>query len=70
MSVVGQSRRSDPTPMTSGLPLKADILRVCQHVSKVPLTDIGCPSFNDFEGLRASVSLGVADWMKLTNDSR
>jgi len=56
--------------MTSGLPLKADILRVCQHVSKVPLTDIGCPSFNDFEGLRASVSLGVADWMKLTNDSR
>src|SRR6267154_4722522 len=42
-----------------------DILRARRHVSNVPLTDI-----NYFEGLRASISLGVADWIKLTTDSR
>ncbi len=35
-SVLGQSRRSDRGPTTSGLPLKADVLSVRRHVSKVP----------------------------------
>src|SRR5260370_42466927 len=39
MSAEGQSRRSDRAPMTSGLPLKADILRGRRHVSKVPCMD-------------------------------
>ena len=36
VSALGQSRRSDPAPVTSGLPRKADNFRVRRHVSKVP----------------------------------
>jgi hypothetical protein len=39
-SALGQSRRSDRAPMTSGLPRLADIFRVRRHVSKVPQADI------------------------------
>jgi hypothetical protein len=35
MSVVGQKRRFDRAPITSGLPRKADMFRVRRHVSKV-----------------------------------
>jgi hypothetical protein len=40
MSAVGQSRRFDVVRAISGLPLQTDILRVRQHVSKVPKSDI------------------------------
>ena len=36
MSDMGQSRRFDRAPLTSGLPRLADILGVSRHVSKVP----------------------------------
>ena len=37
---MGQSRHSNCAPVTSGLPLKADVSRAHRHVSKVPITDI------------------------------
>jgi hypothetical protein len=36
MSIVAQKRHFGRTPLTSGLPRLADILRVIRHVSKVP----------------------------------
>jgi hypothetical protein len=36
MSYVGQKRRFDRCPVTSGLPRLTDILSVRRHVSKVP----------------------------------
>jgi hypothetical protein len=36
-SALGQKRRFDLLPMTSGLPLSTDILRVRRHVSNVPI---------------------------------
>jgi len=36
---MGQKRRFDRRPATSGLPRSADIRRVRRHVSKVPGTD-------------------------------
>src|SRR4030088_1343960 len=40
MSVQGHSRRFRRPPTTSGLPLQADIIRVCLHVSKVPFSEV------------------------------
>jgi hypothetical protein len=40
MSELGHSRRFRRPPTTSGLPLQADIIRVCLHVSKVPQADM------------------------------
>jgi len=37
MSALGQNRRFDSRPATSGLPRLADILRVIRHVFKVPI---------------------------------
>ena len=39
MSVMGQSRRFGGVPMTSGLPLKTDIVTVRRDVSNVPLAE-------------------------------
>jgi len=39
MSLLGQSRRFDDAPITSGLPLLTDIGGTGRHVSKVPQTD-------------------------------
>jgi hypothetical protein len=36
MSQLGHSRHFERRPVTSGLPLSTDILRVRRHVSKVP----------------------------------
>jgi hypothetical protein len=36
VSEMGQSRRFDRSPTTSGVPRQADILRVIRHVAKVP----------------------------------
>ena len=41
MSHLGQSRRSDHAPVTSGLPLTTDIVRSGRYVSRVPLIGIG-----------------------------
>jgi hypothetical protein len=40
MSHLGQSRRSDRGPATSGLARSTDIVRPTRHVAKVPTTDI------------------------------
>ena len=40
MSLLGQSRRFDPQPATSGLHSETDIARAGRHVSKVPPTDM------------------------------
>ena len=40
MSEVGQTRRFDGGPATSGLPPSTDIARPARHVSKVPNPDI------------------------------
>jgi hypothetical protein len=40
MSEMGQTRHFDRAPVTSGLPQSTDILRVRQHVSKVPDSDM------------------------------
>jgi hypothetical protein len=40
MSELGQSRRSDRWPATSGLPPSADLFKVRRHVSKVPAAEI------------------------------
>jgi hypothetical protein len=42
-SELGQSRPSDLAQITSGLPLKADIVRAGRQVSKVPTTDVTRP---------------------------
>ena len=39
MSELGQKRRFDRRPVTSGLPRSTDILRVRRHVSNGPTTD-------------------------------
>src|SRR5450631_448190 len=39
MSELGQKRRFDCQPITSGLPCSTDILRARRHVSKVPISD-------------------------------
>jgi hypothetical protein len=39
MSEMGQTRRSDGSPATSGLPHLADIFPIRRHVSKVPQPD-------------------------------
>ena len=39
MSELGDSRHFDGLPMTSGLPLEADIVTAGRHVSKVPTGD-------------------------------
>jgi hypothetical protein len=39
MPARGQKRRFGRVPLTSGLPQKADFLRVRRHVSNVPRTD-------------------------------
>ena len=41
MSHMVQTRHSDHTPVTSGLPPFADIFSIYRHVSKVPISDIG-----------------------------
>ena len=41
MSELGQTRRSDRAPVTSGLPLATDILSVRRHVLKVPAPEVG-----------------------------
>ena len=43
-SQVGQKRRSDRRPPTSGLPRQEDILRGSRHVSKVPFAEVAGPS--------------------------
>jgi len=40
MSEMGQKRRFERRPVTSGLPRSADIRRVRRHVSKVPKSDL------------------------------
>jgi hypothetical protein len=40
MSRVGQKRRFDRLPVTSGLPRQADMLSVRRHVAKVPAAEI------------------------------
>jgi len=42
MSQLGQKRRFERRPITSGLRPTPDILSVRRHVSKVPLGDITC----------------------------
>jgi hypothetical protein len=37
MTAFGHSRHFDGLPMTSGLPLEADIVTAGRHVSKVPI---------------------------------
>jgi len=49
MSVVGQSRHFDRTPMTSGLPRLTDIFGVRRHVSNVQLNRHG-PLFDHLVG--------------------
>src|SRR6267143_4377921 len=39
MTALGQSRRFDRAPLTSGLPRLPDIFRVRRHVSKVPMNE-------------------------------
>jgi hypothetical protein len=39
-SELGQKHRFDRQPLTSGVPRSTDILRVCPHVSKVPLSEV------------------------------
>ena len=39
MSEMGQKHRFDRQPLTSGVPRSTDILRVCPHVSKVPMNE-------------------------------
>src|SRR6266404_6890600 len=39
-AAMGQKRRSERAPMTSGLPRRTDILSVPRQVSKVPRRDI------------------------------
>src|ERR1700688_3996043 len=48
-SVVGQKRRFDPLPATSGLPRGTGIARPAQLVRFVPIGDSG-PSFDDLVG--------------------
>jgi len=43
MSELGQSRRLERAPVTSGLPRGADILSVGRHVSNVPKAEVGRP---------------------------
>jgi hypothetical protein len=50
---MGPTRHFDRTPLTSGLPRLADILRVIRHVSKVPNCDI--VSFDHFVGAQDKV---------------
>jgi hypothetical protein len=40
MSLMGQKRRFERRPITSGLPPTPDILSVGRHVSKVPQTEV------------------------------
>jgi hypothetical protein len=40
MSGLGQTRRFDRAPITSGLPRQADIFRDRRHVSRVPTPDL------------------------------
>jgi hypothetical protein len=40
MSQLGHSRHFDGLPMTSGLPLEADIVTAGRHVSKAPSTEV------------------------------
>ena len=54
---MGQSRHFDRTPLTSGLPRLADILRVSRHVSKVPIPEVAPPPFDQRAGVRPG--LGV-----------
>jgi hypothetical protein len=44
---LGQTRRFDDAPITSGLPLSIDILTLRQHVSNVPPTKLA-DHFDDF----------------------
>ena len=43
MPVVGQSRRFDPLPATSGVPRTTDIIRAARLVRLVPTTDTIAP---------------------------
>jgi hypothetical protein len=40
ISEMGQTRRSDRAPFTSGLPRKADKFRACWHFAFVPTTEV------------------------------
>src|SRR5260221_12009778 len=54
----GQKRRFDSLPATSGLPLRADIVRPAQHVSLVPITASarrGCLGFRFLPSLVAGL---------------
>src|SRR5438445_13473621 len=46
-SGMGQSRHSDLTPVTSGLPMKADIFGAGRDLSKVPLPDFRAAQVGD-----------------------
>jgi hypothetical protein len=50
MSQLGQSRRFDPGPSTSGIPSQADIAGPATLVRCVPTTDILPTSINDLVG--------------------
>jgi len=65
MTASGQSRRFDRRPLTSGLARSADILRVIQHVSKVPNSEVGSTAISRLSGLRprlqsARLKIGIA----------
>jgi hypothetical protein len=47
MSPTGQSRHSDLMPVTSGLPMKADIFGAGRDLSKVPLPDFRAARVDD-----------------------
>jgi hypothetical protein len=49
MSEVGQTRRFDDAPITSVLPLLADLLGSIRHVSNVPLPEVAV-SFDHLVG--------------------
>jgi hypothetical protein len=40
MSLMGHSHHFDRAPVTSGSPLRADVLKAGQHVSNVPQPDL------------------------------
>jgi hypothetical protein len=48
MTEIGQKRRFDRLPFTSGLLPSTDIVGVPQHVANVPNSDIANASFDHF----------------------
>jgi hypothetical protein len=59
MTDLGHSRRSEGTPITSGLPPTSDILRVRRQVSKVPRAELSCLEARQIQSMKNCVGLGL-----------